>query len=164
MNQPHQNMSSPSLSSSQPARFGAFKLYQVQQLVKAIDCPHLECDGLSYILHELLSCLGICHQVWFGQLGYEVKGEVVLIEPHVWIELPDNCGQEWRIDCRPHPLPIQHLSARSPLEGIFRVSQSDQVLDYKGQVIGPPSLNPLMIQALMESPQDLLAAVKGRLE
>lgn len=46
---------------------------------------HLECDGLTHILHRVLSDENIEHTVYMGQVTYSVNGETIPM--HKWIDI-----------------------------------------------------------------------------
>lgn len=64
----------------------------VRQLTAKYDSCPLECDGLTRVLHTVLTNHGIPHQTVLGtiQLGEQ------MFEPHFWIKLPNSYIVDYR--------------------------------------------------------------------
>ena len=101
----------------------------LKALLDSYDACALECDGMTRVLHTVLSAQQILHQVVVGRIAHAPT--CLAIEPHFWIKVPSCNGQDLRVDYRAR----LWLGDREDVpHGVFAASDSFAV-EYSGRVV-----------------------------
>ena len=109
---------------------------KLEKLLKPYDKCRLECDGLTRVLHTVLSKNKIKHSVHQGEV--HVGKEV--FNPHFWIQLPNGYVVDYRLR--------MWFGNKAP-HGIFKPENND--VKYDGDKINMPELSDVMFQILVDN-------------
>jgi len=101
---------------------------------------HLECDGLSRVIHAKLAEQQITHRFMLGKVGHKYKREV---DPHFWIEVEDlmvdfRLGYWFQTDPELEQLPY----------GVFQAKRTGDFI-YTGIALMEPPLPEQFLKILM---------------
>jgi len=107
---------------------------EIKELIEPYDKCHLECDGLTRVLHKVLHDNGVRHDVYIGSVEFKKDKDIPL---HYWIELPsgkiiDYRARMWLGNQAPH--------------GIFRINENK--IRYEGKKINMPLLSDFIFSML----------------
>ena len=101
--------------------------------------PHLECDDLSQVFHQVLSDEGVAHTTFAGVVTHVSEGTTPF---HVWIDLDSGLRIDYRLQ--------RWLGASSDIShGIFDPKELTAVC-YKGNIVEMPALSGAMIDQLLK--------------
>lgn len=99
-------------------------IQSIIKLIEKYDDTNTECDGLTRIIHTVLSNNRVAHKVFFGSVSLGKK----LFFPHYWIKLPNNLVIDYRARMWLGPK-AQH-GVFKPKENVYDGDQIDMpVLD-----------------------------------
>lgn len=107
-------------------------------LLDQYDIAHLECDGLTRVVHTVLAHEGINHQVFAGQIYDVPTGRTM--SPHLWVDV-----EMYRIDYRAR---MWLGNGEDIPHGVVRVGQYSNVL-YQGENFSIPVLPKELFDALI---------------
>jgi len=112
----------------------AVSVSKVRKLTEPYDgVSGLECDGMTRVLHTVLSKNRIPHKVMGGSVSFGGKS----FEPHVWIELPGGMVVDYRAR--------MWLGRKAP-HGVFNPERED--IEYDGRSANFPILNDFLFDVL----------------
>jgi len=101
---------------------------------------HLECDGLTRVLHTVLTDANVGHLVCLGKVSYSghLPDERSLVEPHLWIELGSDSEGLLVVDYR---LRMWLGDYPTVPHGVFNPVEYEPIVEYHGEPIALPLLN-----------------------
>jgi hypothetical protein len=106
---------------------------RVVDLTKTFDGAALECDGMTRVLHTVLSRHRVPHVVKIGRVEWSGKQ----FDPHFWIELPDGKVVDYRLR--------MWFGGQAP-HGVFDPERAG--VEYDGHTASIPLLNDMVFQIL----------------
>jgi hypothetical protein len=111
---------------------------EIEELVSEYDRCKLECDGLTRVLHTVLTRADIPHTVWLGSISHLLDDQH--FAPHFWLTI-DETVVDYR--CQ------MWLGEKSDIpHGVFSPTDYPNVV-YEGNPIELPILDDTLFQAMI---------------
>ena len=108
----------------------------VEKLTSPYEKCRLECDGLTRVLHRVLTENHIAHTVYSGQVTWNGK----VFPVHFWIQLPDGAVVDYR---------LRMWFGNNAPNGIFKPEQND--VKYKGRPSSMDVCNDMIFNILVNN-------------
>jgi len=110
---------------------------------------YLECDGLTRVLHTVLTDANVGHMVCLGKVSYQQPefALTLVVEPHLWIELEGSDGDCVIVDYR---LRMWLGEAATVPHGVFDPVEYSGMIEYAGKPIYLSLLDKSVFQVMTD--------------